>query len=270
MATSISIQSLALFSISKSLSNKSTIGVLLGTKSDSAIEVHITFELVTSGSLIDLDFYNKRLQQYLTVSPEYEKLGIYKISGSTEPDESTIELASMVNSSVLLMVSDNIGALSSPSFIKGFYNSQPITTIIQSEEIENITLATIIKYNKYYNNQGHKQTNFFSANDSKKNLLSSVDQLLKKVEQIVQYCDSNHGVIEVHKCVELNNMIGQLVRKLQNLKTSDAPASDETDRLLSNELALLTKKFSLLDKYRNQANSNMAMISLPHRGLSLV
>lgn len=248
MTSGLSIHSLVLFSISKAISNNSTVGVLLGSKTDRMIEVHAAFELVMSDSGIDLDFYNNRLQQYLTVSPEYQKLGIYIISNSITPDERCLNLASNLNSSLLLMVNKEADAIeSSPLFMKGYYNQQPIATIVQSDEMESISLSTIIKYNKYFNGLGLKQTSFFSADDSKKNVLLSIDQLLKKVQQIIDYCDSNHGDMDVYKCVEVNNMIAQLSKKLKNMK-SYKKDFDNTDRLIANELALLTKKFALLDK----------------------
>ncbi|EGV65824.1 hypothetical protein PSN45_003374 [Yamadazyma tenuis] len=259
--STISVHSLALFNINTAISNNASVGVLLGVPGSDSVCVHTAFELLASNGTIDMDFYNQRLQQHLTVLPKLEKVGIYHILDKSTPTILTEQLCQEFNSSVCLVV--NLNSVSDKTFIKGYHNGKPLNTIVESDETENISLSTIIRNSQYHlSNHRSDELDQVDLNQSKNNILNSIEQMSIKVQGIVDYCNSERPGLEVSKMIEINNLIGQLSRHVSYLRSTNHKEPEFNDKLASTELALLSTKLVSLDRLKSQLNSNTANICM--------
>lgn len=255
---SVFIHSLALFSINNSINGTNKFGILLGFKEGENFRVQSTFELLSDGNKIDRTFYNQRLQQHITVDPKLEKIGIYHITASSSLGQSTIDKSKELNSALVLTINTNLFA--DKDFINAYYNSQPISTILDSNDVENTSLSTVVKNQEYSSSE---QTNGISVdlNESSVMLTNAIGQLSYKLQLAIDYCQQDRSKMDKLKVIQINNMIGQLAKSVSYLtESTDSKIPD--DQLLSSELSLLTAKLVSVEKLKAQINNNIASVCI--------
>lgn len=252
-----------MFSMAGSVDDVNKVGVLLGTSDSESIQVATSFEIVAKYQdnqvIVDKQFYDSRLQQFKVVMPHLEKVGVYQIAPG--PSSTTKQLAEQLGSDLVIIINHHL--MDNKEFVKSFYKSQLVNSTIVSDEIENISINTITKHQQY--TQTHKlDLNGVNLQEYKQTLMTSVNQLADEVQSILEYCDSNHRE-NVAKSIEINNLIGQLVKKINYLKSHNDKIADIdsiNEKLISNELTLMTTQLLSIDKLKHQINSNITKIAL--------
>lgn len=267
MGISVRVHSLALFGISGSASS-SRVGVLLGQNDRDSVQVVTSFELQVSNNsdgltVIDQEFYNTRLHQFKTVLPHLEKVGIYHVVDANVNSSPIIQqsLCQQLHADLLLVV--NNANSNNKEFVKSYYKSELVNSNIVSDEIETISINTISKH-QHYSQDRKLDLNLIDLSDYKQTISTSVDQLHHRVESIIAYCNSNRSQrADLSSTIEVNNLIGQLVKKINYLKTNHEKIQDPNEvneKLLSNELSLITTQLLALEKLRSQIDQNAIKI----------
>lgn len=218
----VTINSTALFNIFNS-----NLGVVLG-KDES---------IITSFEIIDLNFYYERLPQFITMFPDLKPLGLYY---NETVDLSVIDEINKVLLLPLIIITNSKISHSSSSFIQGFVDGIETKIIIKNDEIENIALKSL-----------NNDKNSFD----KDSIISSVHQLDVFLNNLLNNLLSKQTDLE--KSIKINNLVGQLCKKLKNIRETH---QDSTD-LLVNELSLVTLKLSNIDKLNNQIINTMSLVT---------
>ncbi|CAH6719593.1 hypothetical protein CLIB1444_02S12134 [[Candida] jaroonii] len=201
--------------------------------------------IVTSFEIIDLNYYYERLPQFITMFPDLKPLGLYY---NETVDPSVIDDINKILLLPLIIITNSKISHSS-SFIQGFIDGIETKIIIKNDEIESIALKSL-------NND--KNT------IDKDSIINSVHQLDAFLNNLLNNLLSKE--MNPEKAIKINNLVGQLCKKLKNIRDSQEDNSD----LLVNELSLVTLKLSNIDKLNTQIINKMSLVTNRRRNLETI
>ncbi|CAK7901590.1 hypothetical protein CAAN1_23S00452 [[Candida] anglica] len=256
------INSVALFNFADVIfRNKNKFGILLGERnvSNGTINVYTSFEIVLDNLIVDVSYLKTRLDQFRTVFPQYELVGIYELD-TLSPLSSTVSVVQQVVSfleqddNLVILFYDGQHEFKSHNIIKGEILTQPLSTSVRPTESEEIVNSTISNHSKYSNGDA------LSAEPITRNVIQqkvgdhctttskSLDQLSDKVQKIVNYLQKNQTCPEQDsmKFIQIQNLTSQLAHKIeQTYSTKDS--IDYTPSILTSKLGLLNTQVEALE-----------------------
>lgn len=279
--SSIGIHTLPLFNITNSINsnNKKYLGIVLGSQSTNVLTISISFEIIVEQGQIDIKFLKDRIELFSKILPDLRPVGFYQILNDSEPNSQTVsygnQILDILQQDSLIYLIINSYNIQSKNFLSGFQyfknydRSDKLSISILSDNIENISISTINNHQNYFTNDQSKSEEAIKnidLQDYKTHLNISLNQLSLRVATLVNYLLSdkqqNYSLL---KAIELNNLIAQLVKQINCMKSKKNNDNDYAEKYLSSELSLLTSHLSILDKLKYQINYNMSKSALKSR-----
>ncbi|KAK6454626.1 uncharacterized protein RJT20DRAFT_130815 [Scheffersomyces xylosifermentans] len=282
----ISVHSVTLLNISDHVTRQSNtnFGVLVGRVTDGNCVVHTSFELLfeKDNTTIDMHYLYKRFVQFKTVLPQYTIVGLYHIRDNLAPDDTTLDAMTQLQGiNDALKKYANSGEESSTSFyvivnpkdfrevhdkqvdalpLQGylFPENWTVTTVISSNESENIATYTVANNKDYFSTEKSKDvtSNEITTAQSNKEIAVSINHLQEKLVKILQYVEyvtTSESIphVDIERTIELNNLVVHLANRLEAFKDG-AIREDLSEKLQSSQLGLLTEQIIALDTLRKQ------------------
>lgn len=282
MIETVLIHPVALLNVSDHATRelKSTIGILLGSITDTIATVNTSFEILTKDGLVDYEYLIARYEQFVTIFPQYKVVGMYQISHQPPRGLSVIQEVTSTISSFQGGFSTINDRLHLHDMVVTIFNRQmllkeggttriyqsysypdnaPIKTIISPSESEVIATSTVV-HNKIYSDSTSKSETFandLSVEQHTQNLALSATQLKEKIYKIVNYLEQAKTT-NLDDRISINNLITHLANKLALLRESGREDDEQVRlRLGSTELSLLTKELALIDGVRTSLYKKM-------------
>lgn len=301
----VQLHSSILFNISDSIARSQSttssqptegVGIFLGYNTNDQTTVIASYELVTTTTNnIDLEYLYKRFIQFKAVSPNCSIVGFYQIKDTPNETESNADTSTIIFLQQIqqALISFDIEHSNSPFYIvfkphdiKNYQhgktqifqsysceNFQPIKTIIDSTETENIATSTISKHKKYFTTS--KQDNAILSNVSvaqhTRELANTLDQLHERMQKILQYLEELETCEEpdaIRTRIHINNSIVHLANMVASFKQSsdsDSTSSGTLSKLQAAQLSLITEELTMLERLKAYPLKMMMAYEVEHQ-----
>lgn len=250
----VELQQLVLLNVANQVTRKATptnVGILLGSHTDSVVNIAASFEFLVDDNTIDTDYLFTRYGQFNTVL-NYEVIGFY-VAGTSIELKSSLQLQLVdffknmdVDYFNLMLVFDSDNLLQ----FKAYHNNTQVKTIVLSNESERISSITALNHPTITEDSKDQP---ISIQDHQMSLLNATSQLEEKFTTIISWLnDPNYTNIK-HK-IEINNKIGFLALKLQPY---NGIKQDQFLQLNSSQLSLLTDQLAALERLKSEIKKNI-------------
>lgn len=280
----VSIHPVSLLNVSDHITRnlENDIGILLGGSLESIVTVNTSFEVVTQGSLINVEYLTNRTDQFKTILPQRSVVGMYFLSRGSEVKDDMLPVINQVyqfknsfatQGPIIISVFNRDVIHNTPknavfqSYIYDGSNIQPVKLIITPSESEAIA-ATTIENNKIYFDSTQKTDGFddeVTAQSHAQDLNLSVSKLKDKIGKIIRYLERSKELEDIDERIQTNNLITHLSIKLKTLKENRDTIADVDNLnygLSATELSLLSKQLILIDNVKTTIYKKLLQSSL--------
>lgn len=252
--------------------SESKVGVLLGTKEENSISIWNSFELIIGESLlVDFDFLQDRLEQFNSVFPNLEVIGIYSIEAGDGQNTKTIQILnqllyykSLENKTLpnllLLVVRETKCSDTDSLSVESYYfdgSLVPVEITATADETEHASIFTVTRKGNVEPNIKDNNSSLITKSQKNNNeLLMAIEKLQLKMLDIIRFMDRTSTQNADDTLINISNNLVYLARKIHQFK-SYYIADHDNKQLLTSLFAILTQELGALENLKTQISKNI-------------